>query len=154
MTPVSKIGHHPKDATLAAFAAGALDEARSVVIATHLTLCEECRLAVADFEAAGGVFLETVEPAPMSDSAMASFWLRAGKQEKAPISAVSAAANDFSPAAARPLSAYLAGGIDAIEWRPLAPGLSQHVIPAQGYRPGVLRLLKIATCIRTWFLSG
>ena len=32
------IAHHPTDATLAAFAAGTLDEGRALVVATHLSL--------------------------------------------------------------------------------------------------------------------
>lgn len=148
MTALSNIRHHPKDLTLAAFAAGQLDEARSVVIAAHLKLCAECRFAVADFEAVGGACLETVEPVTMSDSALDSFWLRAGRQEAARSPASTFAANDFSLDASHPLARYLKAGIDAIEWRQVAPGLSQHVIPADGYRPGVLRLLKISPGVR------
>lgn len=148
MTALSNIRHHPKDITLAAYAAGQLDEARGVVIATHLKLCAECRLALADFEVIGGACLETVEPVSMSDSALDSFWLRAGKQEAAPAPASLLAANDFALDAAHPLARYLKDGIDAIEWRQVAPGLSQYVIPADGYRPGVLRLLKISPGVK------
>jgi putative transcriptional regulator len=145
---LSSIRHHPKELTLAAYAAGQLDEARSVVIAAHLILCGECRLAVRDFEAVGGACLETALPAPLSDSALDSFWLRAGRQEPARSTASLIAANDFPLDAAHPLARYLKDGIDAIEWRQIAPGLSQHVVPADGYRPGVLRLLKISPGVR------
>lgn len=148
MTAMSSVRHHPKEMTLAAYSAGHLDEARSVVIATHLTLCEKCRLAVADFETLGGVCLETIETVAMSEAALDSFWIRAGRQERAGGPASMIAANDFSLDAAHPLAAYLKDGIDAIEWRPIAPGLSQHVIPAEGYRPGVLRLLNISPGVR------
>lgn len=148
MTALSNIRHHPKDLTLAAYAAGQLDEARGVVIGAHLKLCAECRLAVADFEAVGGACLETVEPVAMSDSALDSFWLRAGRQEAAPAAASVLAANDFALDAAHPLARYLKEGVDAIEWKSVAPGLAQHVIPADGYRPGVLRLLKISPGVR------
>ncbi len=148
MTSLSKISHHPKPETLAAYAAGSLDEARGVVIATHLSLCGDCRLAVRDFEALGGVCLEAVEPVAMNESALASFWTRAGVQERSGRTASKLAANDFELDAAHPLASYLKDGIDSIEWRAVAPGLSQHVIPAEGYRPGVLRLLKINPGVR------
>ncbi len=148
MTSLSNIRHHPKAHTLAAFAAGNLDEARSVVIATHLTLCDECRLAVRDFEALGGACLESISPVAMGESALASFWMRAGAQERAASPASKRPANDFSLDAALPLSSYLKSGLDAVEWRSVAPGLAQHVIPAEGYRPGVLRLLKINPGVR------
>ncbi|MDZ7627071.1 MAG: ChrR family anti-sigma-E factor [Parvularculaceae bacterium] len=148
MTALSNIRHHPKDVTLAAYAAGQVDEARSVVIAAHLKLCPICRLAVGDFETVGGACLETVEPVGLSDSALDSFWLRAGRQEMSPAPASVLAANDFSLDAMHPLSRYLKDGVDAIEWKSVAPGLAQHVIPADGYRPGVLRLLKISPGVR------
>ena len=39
------ITHHPTDHTIAAFAAGTLDEGRALVVATHLSLCPACRKA-------------------------------------------------------------------------------------------------------------
>ncbi len=148
MTALDNIRHHPKALTLAAYAAGTLDEARGVVIATHLSLCAECRLAVRDYEAIGGACLEAIDPVAMNASAQDSFWARAGGQEKPGAPASMRAANDFALDAAHPLAAYLRNGIDAIEWRTVAPGLAQHVIPAEGYRPGVLRLLKIAPGVK------
>ena len=37
------IRHHVSDRLLMAYAAGALPEAFSLVLATHLSLCDECR---------------------------------------------------------------------------------------------------------------
>jgi len=145
---LSNIRHHPKDSTLAAFAAGGLDEARRVVVASHISLCEQCALAVQDFEALGAAFLEAIDPVAMNESALESFWARAGKRERFSEAASTRAANDYALDAAHPLAAYLKDGVDAIEWRAVAPGLAQHVIPAEGYRPGVLRLLKINPGVR------
>ena len=135
---------HPRDITLATFAAGVMDEASGVVVATHLASCAECRQALHDLEALGGVCLEEAEPAPMRDDALDSFWLRAGEQEPAQRRASHFASNDFDAASTPPLSAFLDGGLDDVNWRGVAPGLSQHVIDAGGYRKGALRLLKIA----------
>ena len=52
-----KPNRHPTDETLAAYAAGTLDEGSAFVVAAHLAMCAECREAVADFEAIGGVLL-------------------------------------------------------------------------------------------------
>jgi putative transcriptional regulator len=62
--------HHPSDATLASYAAGILDEARGLVVATHLTLCAQCREAVHGFEQVGGAMLGEAEPAAMSPGAL------------------------------------------------------------------------------------
>ncbi len=148
MTALSDIRHHPKSLTLAAYAAGNLDEARAVVIATHVLLCADCRRAVGDFESLAGACLAAVDPVAMNDSALDSFWARAGRQDRPAAPPSTRAANDFALDASHPLAAYLKDGVDAIAWRAVAPGLSQHVIPAEGYRPGVLRLLKIAPGVR------
>lgn len=64
------IAHHPTDTTLAAFASGTLDEARAVVVATHLSLCPHCRSAVSAFEAVGGALLAAAPPAALSEGAL------------------------------------------------------------------------------------
>lgn len=65
-----KVQHHPSDETLASFASGTLDEGRSLVVATHLSLCAHCRLTVRTFEEVGGAFLDQAEPAAMRADAL------------------------------------------------------------------------------------
>lgn len=148
MTALSSIRHHPKALTLAAYAGGNLDAARAVVIATHLSLCAACRESVRDLETVAGACLEAVDPVAMNDTALDSFWARAGKQDRAAAPASMRAANDFALDAAHPLAAYLKDSLDAIVWRPVAPGLAQHIIRAEGWRPGVLRLIKVSPGVR------
>jgi putative transcriptional regulator len=62
--------HHPSDVTLAAFASGTLDEARAVVVATHISLCAQCLDAVRAFECVGGALLEDAAPADISAGAL------------------------------------------------------------------------------------
>jgi putative transcriptional regulator len=57
------ITHHPNDETLAAFASGSLDEARSVVVAAHVALCARCRATMAALEQFGGAMIEQARPA-------------------------------------------------------------------------------------------
>lgn len=57
------ITHHPDEESLAAFAAGTLDEPRSVVVAAHVALCPRCRATVAGFEQFGGALVERAIPA-------------------------------------------------------------------------------------------
>ncbi len=56
------ISHHPNDETLAAYAAGSLDEGSAFVIAAHLAMCPACRHSVRDFECIGGALLGDAEP--------------------------------------------------------------------------------------------
>lgn len=63
--------HHPEPALLMEYAAGATPEAFSLVIATHLALCPQCRRSVAELEAAGGVALGKLDSAAVGDDVLA-----------------------------------------------------------------------------------
>lgn len=68
---MTTIKHHPSDTTLAAFACGTLDEGRSLVVATHLAACAQCRRAARMFEGVGGALLEQTAPVAMRSDALA-----------------------------------------------------------------------------------
>jgi putative transcriptional regulator len=67
---MNSISHHPTDETLAAFASGTLDEARSVVVSVHMSLCATCKSKARQYEAIGGVLLEQALPAAMNPDAL------------------------------------------------------------------------------------
>ena len=52
------IRHHLSEPLLMAYAAGQLPEAFGLVVATHLSLCDDCRAQVDTFDAVGGAILE------------------------------------------------------------------------------------------------
>lgn len=114
------IKQHPTDATLAAFAFGTLDEARGVVVATHLSLCAQCRKAMRAFEQVGGELLETTEPAGMTAGALERTMLRLGQPE-AVRSPARAPLPDAPPDLPTPLSQYPVGAWRRIgrhvQWR-------------------------------------
>lgn len=64
-----KINHHITDDVLLAYSAGDLDEAASLVVATHLALCPTCRTAVRQMEAIGGALMEDLAPVPVANDA-------------------------------------------------------------------------------------
>ena len=115
------ITHHPTDVTLAAFASGSLDEARALVVATHLSLCPHCRAAVGDFERIGGALLESAEPVPMSAGALDRAMARLAPEEPARAAADVAATNDENLPA--PLARYALGPWRrigrSVQWRPV-----------------------------------
>jgi putative transcriptional regulator len=112
------IAHHPADELLLSYAAGATNEAVSLVVATHLALCPQCRRAVSTAEAVGGVMLESEKPVPLDDDALQSVLSRLD------------AAPDAKPAASRgaflapePLRAYLDSDLDRVKWTNLGGGI-------------------------------
>lgn len=138
---MSEAKHHPKLETLADFAAGRLEEARAVVIATHAALCARCALEIDALEMAGGEVLNNTPPVELAHDGLEKALARA--DASANIIIPERPAGDLEPENRLPLSQYLNKSIDDVKWRPVAPGISQSVIEAEGYRRGVLRLLKI-----------
>lgn len=133
--------HHPRPETLADFAAGRLDEARAVVISTHAALCADCAQVIGEYEEVGGSLLDAAPQADLSIDALEKVLARADATANV---VIPSQPSSDKPEDRLPLSEYLKGSIDDVSWKPVAPGISQSVIEAEGYRRGVLRLLKIA----------
>ena len=110
--------HHPADELLLSYAAGAIDEATSLVLATHLALCPQCRGTVARAETIGGVMLEDGTSAPLREGALQSVLSRL---DTASVAKASAPRGSF--AAPEPLRSYLGGDLDRVKWTNLAGGI-------------------------------
>jgi putative transcriptional regulator len=127
------ITHHPGDATLAAFAAGTLDEAKSLVVATHVSLCPACRNALRVFEHVGGALLESAEPTTMSAGALERAMVQLDRPEAIATARLDARAGSF-PA---PLGQY-----DLGQWHWIGRGVqyrSVAVNSAEGCRVFMLK---------------
>jgi putative transcriptional regulator len=124
------IRHHLNDALLMGYAAGALPEAFSLVAATHVSLCDDCRARLAAFEVLGGAVLEE-GTAPMMAGVEACF---------------ARVVADVAPVPRRgvfpgPLADYVGGGLEAVKWRALGMGVRQAILPTS--RAASARLLFI-----------
>lgn len=58
--------HHVPDAMLAAYGAGTLPYPFAVVVATHVSLCDECRARLEAHRVLGGLVLDGLAPAAVS----------------------------------------------------------------------------------------
>ncbi len=67
------VAHRPSDETLAAFAAGRLDEGLALVVAAHIEGDAESRAGLADFQSIHGALLDDAEPAAMNVRASDAF---------------------------------------------------------------------------------
>ena len=134
------IAHHPTDPTLAAFAAGALDEGRALVVSTHLITCPDCRRAVRSFERLRGIALEDAVPVHLEEGA-----LQRALQQISSGETVEAAPLDRDPSGARPppLSAYSLG-----DWRRIAPGLQWRPVAVPAPERTRVFMLKAAPGIK------
>ena len=128
--------HHPSGETLLAHAAGSLDAAFRVVVATHLATCAACRETVLQAERVGGAVMAGLEDAPMAEGALARVMARLDEPE----TAVPAVVPEGLPVA---LAGYAVG-----KWRKVVPGIA--IAPVSGTARGRagLHLLRLEPGVR------
>jgi len=127
------IRHHLSDDLLMGHAAGTLPEAFGLIVATHVSLCDECRARLMTYEALGGAVLDT-EAAALDDDALERCMARIGGQEAQPRRVASATL----PA---PLLDYVGGDLSKVKWKTLGMGVRQAILPTS--RRASARLLFI-----------
>lgn len=121
-----EIKHHLTDELLMAYSSGNLPEAFSLLIATHLSLCDECRARLETFDALGGCVLQDAcdTEVALADDALT-----------ATLAMIDAAASDTPPAQTpcdvlpHPLRDYVGGTVDDIKWKPIGMGVKQAILP-------------------------
>jgi putative transcriptional regulator len=123
--------HHPDDSLLIEYANGSLDEAKALLVATHLALCPACRSTVAAGEATGAAlaFDEAADVGPMPDVAAVPIEKRAVPSP--PVAAVP-----------EPLRGYLGRPVSELGWVPVLSGMREYPLPEFAGRASV-RLLAI-----------
>ncbi|SLN71863.1 Anti-sigma-E factor ChrR [Roseovarius albus] len=62
------ITHHIPDHILAAYAAGNLPHAFAIVVASHVSLCDECRVALEAHQTVGGAVMEGADSVAVSNA--------------------------------------------------------------------------------------
>lgn len=134
--------HHVSEEFLLAYAAGDLDEATSLFVATHLALCPTCRKSVALAEDIGGGLVEDIAPVAMADDALDHVLARLDRpheEAKKPIPA------EYSgrPVLPEPLRSRVGADVDGVSWSLIGPGVRQ--LRFEGLEgESSLRLLRIA----------
>ncbi|WP_300069365.1 ChrR family anti-sigma-E factor [uncultured Ruegeria sp.] len=119
------IKHHLTDDLLMAYAAGSLPEAFDLMVATHLSLCDDCRARAESFDAVGGQVLEQQgQPASMSDESLAATMALIAQGAPTPKPARPGCA--VLPA---PLQDYVGGSVADIRWRSIGMGVKQAILP-------------------------
>jgi putative transcriptional regulator len=129
------IRHHLSDDLLAAYTAGDLPEAFGLVVAVHLSMCDECRTRSMALDAVGGAVLEAGDRAPMGEGALGAALARLDGVAQMPRPVKKT--HDV-PA---PLADYIGGGLEAVKWKSVGKGVKQAVLRTDG--AASVRLLRI-----------
>ena len=131
------IRHHLSEPLLMAYAAGQLPEAFNLIVATHVSLCDECRARLGAHEAVGGALIEEIEEIEMGEAALEAALARIEglpqATQRAPLKA-----EGILPA---PLVDYIGGDLSAVRWKRLGGGVKQAILPTG--RDATARLLYI-----------
>jgi putative transcriptional regulator len=130
------IRHHITDRLMMAYSAGQLPEAFSLVVATHVSICDECRARLASFDAVGGALVALSEGAPMREGSLEAVMARLDSLP--PVPKAVARKRGVLPA---PLQDYVGGDLDAVKWRPVGMGVRQAILPTE--KDATVRLLHI-----------
>ena len=69
---MTAITHHIPENMLAAYTAGTLPQAFSVVIASHVSMCDQCRASYEAHLALGGAVMDGSSSAAVSDDLLSS----------------------------------------------------------------------------------
>lgn len=119
------IRHHLSEQLLTAYAAGQLPEAFNLVVATHVSLCDECRAQLMAFDAVGGALMDGIDAVAMGDNALAAAMARLEGVPQATQRAPRKAAG-ILPA---PLADYVAGDLASVRWKRIGGGVKQAILP-------------------------
>jgi putative transcriptional regulator len=112
--------HHVPSEILLAYGAGALEEALSLWVATHLALCPICRAEVAEVEAVGGAMLGTYAPVSVAEGSLTALLGRLEDEDREVLPEPSESASP--PVIPEPLRSYSGAYADLV-WTPRAPGI-------------------------------
>ncbi len=138
MNDMKQIKHHLTEPLLMGYAAGTLPEAFNLVVATHITMCDDCRAALAGYDAVGGEIMLSNDAVTVAEDALAATMAMIdsgfGAENPAPVRTQ----NTVFPG---PLQDYVKGDLDNLKWRKVGGGVSQMVLKTS--RDASVRLLRI-----------
>lgn len=122
-----RTNHRLTPGILMAYSAGSLPEAFNLLVASHLSICDESRAEAESYDALGGAILEgqsVDNAAPMSEGSLeATLALIAGGPVEAPKHVPNP--DSILPA---PLQDYIGGDLDDIKWKPVGMGVKQAIL--------------------------
>jgi putative transcriptional regulator len=134
------IRFHISDEILTSYAAGSLDEASSLLVASHLTLCPHCRSRATGADMLGGYLLDSLEETAVSPTMLADVLLHAETQPSSHLSSQGASQSSH-PLLPAPLGEYVGGDVSQLRWKRLAPKVHQVAIRTDDAR-STARLLR------------
>ncbi|KUF10115.1 ChrR family anti-sigma-E factor [Pseudoponticoccus marisrubri] len=142
MTP--NIKHHLTEELLLGYSTGSLPEAVNIAVATHISMCDECRAAAEAYDSVGGAVLDQAETVSVSESCFASVM---ESIRTAPATDRRLARRPADPVLPAPLRDYVGGSLDKVNWRPAGMGVRQAILPTSGEATARLLYIPAGTAV-------
>lgn len=133
--------HHIPDDLLMSYATGALPEAFSLVVATHISLCAECRAHLCSFDAVGGALLEEETPDTLDDAALMATFDRIDQT-----SFITPRVQKTDPVFPSPLLDYI-GPSAKVPWRSIGGGVKQAMLECDANATARLLYIPAGTAV-------
>ena len=143
MEKENKIKHHLSEDLLMRYSNGTLCEAFSLAVATHISMCDDCRAALESYEAVGGALLDVSEPEEMSDDSFENVMALIGNHPVQTTQVVKRVETDVPSA----LSDYIGGSLQDIKWRPIGLGVKQSLLKTSGNSTARLLYIPAGTAV-------
>lgn len=129
------IRHHLEEDTLFAYAAGDLPEAFNLIIAAHVSLCDDCRAVVESYDALGGAVIAGTSAEALAEDSLPRTLARL---DDLPLAERRTAAPGTFPA---PLQEYVGGDLDHVTWKGIGMGVKQAILPTSNAATARLLLI-------------
>ncbi|MDU8910689.1 ChrR family anti-sigma-E factor [Aestuariicoccus sp. MJ-SS9] len=146
-----KIRHHLTDDLIMGYSSGTLPEAVNLIVATHVSLCDECRAAVESYDAVGGALVEGSDMVEVSDACLSGALDLIRNGAWSATEARMSAGDDVLPA---PLADYVGGTLEDVKWRPVGMGVKQAILPTSDTATARLLYIPAGTAIPDHSHSG
>lgn len=120
---MSNVKHHLTDELLMSYASGTLEEGFALVVAAHVSMCDDCRARLEAFEAVGGSLIDDTTEVTLSEDALdATFAIidAAPKSKPRPIK--------VDRVLPMPVQDYVGGDLSDVQWRSIGGGVRQAVL--------------------------
>lgn len=120
---MTTITHHLSPEIIAAYAAGTLPEAHSILVATHISMCDECRAESEAQDAVGGALLGSMSEVSVGENSFAATMARINGQRPEMPKPIR-----YDACAPKPLFDYIGGRLEDIRWSSIGMGVKQSVL--------------------------
>jgi putative transcriptional regulator len=112
--------HKLQDEWMLSYAAGNLSFGRSLMVASQVAYHDDMKEIVSDAEAIGGVLLDSIDTATVSDSVLDQVMSRIDNEAPAPVSD----APRRSEVLPQPVLDFVGQDVNSLKWRFMGPGMS------------------------------